>query len=265
MCLLLTISLSCRRVDVAGATLGQSKPRFPPIRHLRISIPRPSLHDCPTINNGLGIRTLAHSLSISNDLADVLEDMSYLTAFVEVPRHGSTMTQDITYFDDQRASIEDRILTMAGEEDKPQGISNAENVQESCRLVALIYTNMVFRELQPSAATHTTLTSRLRTTLMQKNLTSSWGNLSEALLWVLFMGGAVALRESIRSWFVSVLTMVCTQLKIRSWHDIKDILLKYLWCDRIWEARCKNLWFEVQVENRSCTAKWSRSTNSDMI
>jgi hypothetical protein len=175
------------------------------------------------------------------------------------------MTQEITYFDDQRASTENRILTMAAEEDKPQGISNAENVQESCRLVALIYTNMVFRELQPGAAIHTTLTSRLRTSLMQTNLMSSWGNLSEALLWVLFIGGAVSLREPIRSWFVSVLTMVCTQLKIRSWHDIKQILVKYLWSDRIWEERCKNLWFEVEVENRSCTAEWSKSTNSDMI
>ena len=242
---LLTDSRPYRRVDAAGATLSQSKPRFPPIRHLRTSIPWPSTIEQPTIIIRPGIKALAHSLSISNDLANVLDAMSSLTAFMEVPRHGSTMTRDIAYFDDERASIEDRILAMAGEEDKPQGVSYTENVQEPCRLVALIYANMVFRELQPSSATHTTLISRLKTTLMQANLMSCWGILSEALLWVLFMGGAVAQRDSIRSWFVSVLTMVCTQLKIQSWHDIKEVLLKYLWCDRIWEERCKNLWLEV--------------------
>jgi hypothetical protein len=171
--------------------------------------------------------------------------MSYLTAFIEVPRQGST-SKDITYFDDWRASIEYQILTMAGEEDKLQEISKAEDIQEPCRLVALIYTNMVFRELQPGAAIHTTLASRLRAALMQTNLIYCWGNLSETLLWVLFIGGTVAAQEPIRSWFVSVLTTVCCQLKIRSWHDIKKSLVKYLWSDRIWEDRCKNLWFEVE-------------------
>jgi hypothetical protein len=179
--------------------------------------------------------------------------MLYLTTFVEVPHHHSTMTEGITCFDDQRASIEDRILKMAGEEEKSEGISSAESIQEPCRLTALIYTNMVFRELQPSAATHTILTCRLRTALVETHLVSCGGNLSETLLWVLFMGGAVALDELLRSWFVSVLSMVCTQLKVKSWHDIKYILVKYLWCDRIWDVRCQNLWSQIE-EHTSCTS-----------
>jgi hypothetical protein len=165
------------------------------------------------------------------------------------------MTQDITYFDDQRASIEYRILVMPGEEDKQQGVAKAGNIQEPCRLAALIYTNMVFRTVQPSAAIHTALTSRLRTTLMQTDFMSCWGNLSEMLLWVLFMGGAVALQGRIRSWFVSVLTIACSHLKIQSWYDVKEILLKYLWSDRIWEERCKYLWIEVEVERRNYTSQ----------
>jgi hypothetical protein len=87
---------------------------------------------------------------------------------------------------------------MPGQQDK------AKNVQEPCRLAALIYTNMVFRRIQPSAAIHTTLTSRLRTILIQNDLVSCWENLYEMLLWVLFIGGAVAVQKTIRSWFVSV-------------------------------------------------------------
>jgi hypothetical protein len=157
-------------------------------------------------------------LTISSDLANILEEMSYLTAFVELPHHGSAMTQDSSYFDDQRASIECRILAMPGKQDREQGAVKAENIQESCRLAALIYINMAFRALQPGAAIHTTLTSRLKTLLTQTDLASCWGNLSETLLWVLFMGGAVALRE--RPWFVSALTIVCSQLKMQSWHDV---------------------------------------------
>jgi hypothetical protein len=78
---------------------------------------------------------------------------------------------------------------MPGEQDK------AKNVQEPCRLAALIYTNMVFRRIQPSAAIHTTLTSCLRTILIQNGLVSCWENLYETLLWVLFIGGAVAVKR----------------------------------------------------------------------
>ena len=181
--------------------------------------------------------------------------MAYLTAFVDATRPISHMAQDVTfrdttYFNDQRASIEDRILTMAGDEDKRQGICKAQNVQEPCRLAALIYINMVFRELQPRAAIHTTLTSCLRAELMQMNLVSCSGNLGAALLWILFVGGAVAVEEPIRSWFVSTLTLICSQLELQSWYDTKGSLLRYLWSDRIWEERCKKLWFDVLDEQR---------------
>jgi hypothetical protein len=242
---LLTSSLYCGRVDFAGATLAQSKPRFPLIRDPYTSIPRLSTCENPTVIIGSGIKALANSSSISKGLADVLEDMSYLTTFIKVPRQGS-IAKDITYFDDWRASIEYRILTMAGEEYKLQGNSRTLDIHEPCRLGALIYTNMVFRELQPGAAIHTTLTGRLRAELMQTNLISCWGNLRETLLWVLFIGGSVAVLEPIRLWFVSVLATVCCQMKILSWHDIRKVLVKYLWSDRIWEDRCKYLWFEVE-------------------
>ncbi|KIM94222.1 hypothetical protein OIDMADRAFT_21447 [Oidiodendron maius Zn] len=181
--------------------------------------------------------------------------MAYLTAFVDAPRPISHMAQeftfrDMTYFNDQRASIEYRILTMAGDEDKRQGMGKAQNVQGPCRLAALIYINMVFRELQPRAAIHTTLTSYLRAELMQMNLVSCSGNLGAVLLWILFVGGAVAVEEPIRSWFVSTLTLVCSQLELRSWHDTKGSLRRYLWSERIWEQRCKKLWFDVLDEQR---------------
>ncbi|KIM95653.1 hypothetical protein OIDMADRAFT_148736 [Oidiodendron maius Zn] len=244
-------------VDVCGATINHSKPRFPSIRNPHTSLSRPSIHnthDRPIAVIGLEIKDLTHSLPISIDLANILEDMLRLTTFVEI-LHGSAMTQDCTYFDDQRASIEHRILAIPGEQDKEQGIAETKNIQESCRLAALIYTNMVFRELQPSAAIHTTLTSRLRNILIQTDLTSCWGNHWKMLLWVLFMGGAVALQNSTRSWFVSILAIACSQLKMQSWHDIKEILLKYLWSDRIWEGRCKYLWFEVEFEHRTYTSQ----------
>lgn len=250
-------SLPCRRVDVCGATINHSKPRFPSIRNLHTSISRPSIHnthDRPIAIIGLEIKAPTHSLPISIDLANILEDMLRLTTFVEI-LHDSKITQDCTYFDDQRASIEHRILAIPDKQDKEQGTAETKNIQESCRLAALIYTNMVFRELQPSAAIHTTLTSRLRTMLMQTDLTSCWGNHWKMLLWVLFMGGAVALQKSTRSWFVSILAIACSQLKMQSWHDIKEILLKYLWSDRIWEGRCKYLWIEVEVEHRTYTSQ----------
>lgn len=212
----LTYSLLCCRADIVGATLGQSKPRFPPARYLRTLRPRLTLRNNHVFTIGSGIKALAHSSSISIDLANVLEDVTYLTSFVEEHRHGSPMIQDITHFDDQRASIEDRVLMMVGDAHELRGISKAQNVQEPCRLVALIYTNMVFRELQVGSAIHITLTRYLKIELMQINRMSCGTNLSEVLLWILFLGGAIAAEEPTRSWFVSAVALLCSQLKLWS-------------------------------------------------
>ena len=179
--------------------------------------------------------------------------MSCLTAFLEPPRHHTTATQDIICFDDRRASIECRILEIPSEDGESRGTSTTHSIQEPCRLAALIYINMAFRELPPRAAIHTSLTSRLRAALRQTDLTSCWGTLSETLLWVLFMGGAVALQEPIGPWFLSALTMVCTRLKLQSWHSVREVLLKYLWSDRIWGERCETLWLRVENEQRNCS------------
>ena len=226
--------------------MNQTKPRFTPLRKPLTSIPQLLFQGCPYVAIGPGIRTLANSSSISKDLVNILEDMSYLTAFLELPSQSSTGTQQIHYFD-ALSLIEHRILSLSTGNDTQYGAINSGKIDETCRLAALIYINIVFRELQPTSAVHATLASRLRISLIQTDFKSCWGTLSEALLWILFIGGSVAMQEPTKSWLMSALENVCSHLKLQSWCDARDILTKYLWCDRIWEERCKSVWDYVNL------------------
>ena len=227
--------------------MKQTKPRFTPLRKSLTSIPQLLFQGCPYIAVGPGIRTLANSSSISKDLVNVLEDMSYLTSFLELPGQSSTGTQQMRYFD-ALSLIEHRILSVPIGNDTQYGAIDGGNIDETCRLAALIYINIVFRELQPNSAVHATLTNRLRISLMQTDFKSCWGTLSEALLWVLFIGGSVAMQEPTKSWLMFTLENVCSHLKLQSWCNARDILSKYLWCDRIWEERCKSIWSCVNLK-----------------
>jgi hypothetical protein len=154
------------------------------------------------------------------------------------------------YFD-ALALIENKILLVPIPEATQHGAMNVENIDETCRLTALIYINVVFRDLHPHSAVHNTLTDWLKISLMQTNAMSGWANLSEALLWVLFIGSSVSMQEPTKSWLMSVLENVCSRLQLRSWCNGRDILSKYLWCDRIWEERCRSVWRYVNVRNSS--------------
>jgi hypothetical protein len=187
--------------------------------------------------------------------------MSSLTAFIESFRSGSIMTEEaLLYFDDERSSIEFRILCLPGKDKKQHGDTEANNIEESCRIAAIIYMKIVFCQVEPAAPIHISLSNRLRIALMQTKLQSCWDNLSELLLWVLFIGATVAQRGPTRSWLLVVSKMVCSYLQKLSWHDVKEILSKYLWSDRILEGRGRRLWLEVEAESENYTSQMMRKS-----
>lgn len=244
-----------RRAELYGASLSQSEPRIPLMRNTLAALPKPSFWDPPSAVIGPGIKSLAHS-SVSDDLVDILQDMSYLTAFLESFHSGSIVREEsLLYFDDERSSIEFRILCLPSKKKKRHRDTEADNIEESCRMAAMIYIKTVFFRVEPTAPIHISLVDRLRIALMQTNLQFCWDNLSELLLWVLFIGATVAQRGSTRSWFLAMSKTVCSYLQKSSWHGVKEILSKYLWSDRILEDRCRHLWLEVNGENEIDTRR----------
>jgi hypothetical protein len=220
------------------------------MRHVLAPLPQYSFWGLPYCVIAPGIKTLAQ-LFVRMDLVDILQDMSYLTTFLESLRFGSNMTEEtFLYFDDARSSIEFRILCLPGKK-KIHGDTETDNIEESSRLVALIYVKVAFFQVEPTAPIHVFLSNRLMIALMKQNLQSCWENQSELLLWVLFIGGSVTQRGSTRSWFLAALKMVCSYLHKSCWHDIKETLSNYLWSDRIWEDRCKRLWLEMESEDEN--------------
>jgi hypothetical protein len=164
-------SLYYRRAELYGASLSQSQPRISLVRTVLAPLPLPqhSFWRLPSCVIGSGIKTLAQS-SVSIDLIDILQDMSYLTEFLGSLNFRCNMTEEaFLCFDDARSSIEFRILCPPGTEGKT-GRTETDSIEEACRIVAMIYMKVAFFQVEPTAPIHISLANRLRIALMKSNL-----------------------------------------------------------------------------------------------
>jgi hypothetical protein len=64
------------------------------------------------------------------------------------------------------------------------------------------------------------------------------------LPWLLSVGGIYALPVE-RGWFIGQLVSVVTDMKIRSWDDIKHHLVKVIWIEFFCERPFRELWEDV--------------------
>ncbi len=116
-----------------------------------------------------------------------------------------------------------------------------DTVEESLRLGCLVYINTIHPQFPEDAETHRGLIEKFQTCL--NRIVTASGNISEFLLWSLLLGGTMVSRDPIRTWFVARLADTATHLYLLSWdHDVKPVILKFLWIERVHEAASRALW-----------------------
>ena len=72
----------------------------------------------------------------------------------------------------------------------------------------------------------------------------------EFVLWLSFLGGISAPSSPRRDWFLTNLSKTAMVLEICSWDEVKLVLGKFIWFDRLHEAPFLNLWEEVRLLSR---------------
>lgn len=120
-------------------------------------------------------------------------------------------------------------------------------VYQSCYIAALIYINYVLQEFDPVFG----VLRKLESNLM--NVIEVWENEGQAtygrsechlLLWTLFMGGLISGNGYKRLWFVVRIARQMERLKLDTWKDVEECLMKVLWVTNINEAS-QLLWSEA--------------------
>jgi hypothetical protein len=90
-----------------------------------------------------------------------------------------------------------------------------------------------------------TLLQKLKDALIKTDSVSYWGDDIELLLWVLMQ--AVVLDDPLKLWFTELLRHVLRAFVPRlSLEQVKDILRRFLWNERISGPACERVYKEIQ-------------------
>ena len=124
-------------------------------------------------------------------------------------------------------------------------ISAENEVQRSFCVACLIFISLFLREMPSPVLLNEALTTRLRETMGNIDRISWTGAPPAIMLWMLFIGGVVALGRPERSWFVLHLSKLEISLDFRDWDSAKASLQSVLWVYKIPEESFKVLCGEV--------------------
>lgn len=123
----------------------------------------------------------------------------------------------------------------------------ASDKEESCRLAMLIFWFSNFQITAPDSALNRTLTTQLKTALQASDLKSLWGPYYKLLTWVLMLGAFISAGQRERPWFVMSLAKVSKVLKLQEWEEVRQVLLKFFYLDRIHAKGMQDVWEEAAL------------------
>jgi hypothetical protein len=106
---------------------------------------------------------------------------------------------------------------------------------------ALIFMKETLQEYPLASVGSTNLVRRLKDTLSS---ISDLERYAPLLLWLLFMGGITS-KSLDRVWFMAHLIRVLP--KDSTWQNMKGVLKKVLWIEKLHDAPCYDLWKEIEV------------------
>ncbi|KIW58095.1 hypothetical protein PV05_02645 [Exophiala xenobiotica] len=123
----------------------------------------------------------------------------------------------------------------------------ASDKEEACRLSLLIFWFTNYQMSQPDSALNRTLTAQLKAALQASDMKGLWGPYHELLAWVLLLGAFISAGQRERPWFVLNLAKVTRVLRLQDWADVRAVLLKYFYLDRIYAKGMEASWEEASL------------------
>ncbi|OCT48187.1 hypothetical protein CLCR_04137 [Cladophialophora carrionii] len=123
----------------------------------------------------------------------------------------------------------------------------ASDKEEACRLALLIFWFSNYQVTAPDSALNRTLTAQLKTALQSSDLKGLWGPYFDLLTWVLMLGAFISAGQRERPWFVLNLAKVSKVLRLRDWDELREMLLKFYYLDRIYAKGMRDIWDEASL------------------
>lgn len=194
-----------------------------------------------------GLRIISDFHTFDDDLITVLGELERMTLVL------NTSIMDLGTIDRTVAYMQYHLLSIHSAVDKSSPNALLEG---SLTVGALVYIHTVHRfhlypqgmEVSSGLLTARVIIQKLKTCLdsVDMNVTQTSG----LFLWMMFLGGIAVAGTEHRVWFVARIAKTVVQLQISEWEDVKSLLIRFPWVERIHNKPCTHLWNEVEITVR---------------
>jgi hypothetical protein len=116
------------------------------------------------------------------------------------------------------------------------------NLRGPCRIALIIFFNANNQVSQPGSLLYRTLAAQLRNALEEPVSYPSWERSRGLLAWILLLGAFITEGEPEYGWFSMEITFLLQRIGRTSWNEIKPILLRFLYLERIFQAGFARIW-----------------------
>ena len=146
-------------------------------------------------------------------------------------------------------SIGQRLLHIQPLASMDPGSSSA-RITESCKFAALLFLFLPFDNHWPDPTlVINSFLHKLKSALC--SLVPGCGIENQLHVWLLAVGGAVAVTLPEREWFVRHLVAVAADLELKCWDDMERCLERVIWIEDFDDARFHQLWKEMKRASES--------------
>ncbi len=172
--------------------------------------------------------------SIPGNLLLIFCDLRILIAVLNRFKYGiEASTNDMMAFSRMRSTVEHRLLSLEERQESVSGQLKLDDyVYDSFVVGIQIYINLVLRNYGPDFALLRTLKRKLMGLLYKHGELSeskSHGSVGIVPLWILLMGGMVALNAEETTSFAQFIAKTMRQSALQGWPEVETNLTQVLW------------------------------------
>lgn len=189
---------------------------------------------------------VAISLDSLWSLGDALTEIHYLSFILDsITLNDTTTLAKISYID-RIYRVEYLILGLLNAENDRKLTGGVPVLRVLLRAILLyIYTSL--RETPVGSGNRQRLVKYLMHDLKQTDILLLFETCPAEMLWILFLGGSVAMAGPYRLWFIAQLVPLFHRAGVDSWGNASCWIDSFLWLERPCVQRMKLLWDELRI------------------
>ena len=182
--------------------------------------------------------------SLHPDMIQAYRDLSVVVAFRESCSGGVDVTlYEVEYFETLALRVQHRMTTFLA----THLTRNDSDIQSICRVTIPVFVIRYHFSIYGPSMIMDSMVIQLYEVLSNLNFTESWKGFPSILVWAFMFGVWISKEQRMRDWFVSKLVEGSQGIFSWEWNEIRAILQKLFYVDRLHGEQFESICREVRL------------------